>query len=237
MSLTQLVYIALILVGLLLASTIYVAIASTQLLRKTLKNEIGLLSVGCKRPLWKTLLLWTFGSFFWIPTTLLTGTAALNYSGYCFEQSRYLTDDERLQHAVEGVLGNYSTITYAYDVLPKPGFEVVRDESRCCGQGDVSKYDKSVGAVAISPEQLISYHDIKEFRERNPDCCSFDRKGLYGEVGSTSFWHKITGYSAGFTNIKFKVRYRDAGNQIQTKFSAQSFNLTNCGRSVWPLES
>jgi hypothetical protein len=238
MSVTALIFIGLILAGVWLASAIYVAIATTRLLRKKLsKNKALPLSMQLKRPIWKSLLLWTIGSFVWIPAALLTGTAALNYSGYCFKQRRYLTDEERLESAIEGVLATYSTITYAYDELPESGFEVVRDKSRCCGEGDMSRYDKSTGGVAISSERLIPYRDIKDFRALNPDCCSFDRVGFYGEVGSTGLWPKIAGYSAGFTNVKFKVRYRDARNEIKTKFSAESFNLTNCGRGAWPHQS
>jgi hypothetical protein len=117
-----------------------------------------------------------------------------------------------------------------------PDHEVLQDKSRCCGQGDMSRYDKSQGAVAIVPEQLIPYRDIDEFFAVNPDCCSFARSGLYGEEWDSSLWFKITGYSAGFTNVKFRVRYRDAAGIVQTKFSAESFNLTNCGRGVSPNE-
>ena len=221
--------------GLWLASAIYVATTSIRLVRAKISGNA---STPVNRALWKKLLLWTLGSIFWIPTSLLTGTAALNYSGYCFKQSRYLSDEERIRSAVENALTGYPAITYAYDVLPKRGYEVLQDKSRCCGQGDMSRYDKSQGAVAIDPEQLIPYRDIDEFFAVNPDwdCCSFARRGLYGEEWDSSLWLKLTGYSAGFTNVKFRVRYRNAAGIVQTKFSAESSNLTNCGRGVSPNE-
>lgn len=118
--------------------------------------------------------------------------------------------------------------------------EFIRDflqkNPKCCSV-DRHPVNRNPVLVAISPERLISYRDIKDFRALNPDCCSFDRVGFYGEVGSTGLWSKITGYSAGFTNVKFKVHYRDARNEIKTKFSAESFNLTNCGRGAWPHQS
>lgn len=159
----------------------------------------------------------------------MTGTATLNYSGYCFKKSRYLTDEERIRHTVQVILESYPDITYAYDKLPKSGFEVVSDKSRCCGQGDMSLHDKSQGAIAINPEQLILYRDIDEFFALNPDCCSFTRNGMYGEVTRAELWPRLTGYSAGFTNVKFRVRYRDGAGKVQTKFSAVSWSYTSCG--------
>lgn len=232
MPVITLIVAGLMLIGLWLASAVYVAMASTRLIRaKALRNASTDVSSPIKRPLWKSLLLWILGAIFWVPTSLLTGTAALNYSGYCFEQGRYLTDEERIKHTVEVVLGAYPDITYAYDVLPKAGHEVVRDKSRCCEQGDASIFDGSKGGTALNAEQLIMYRDIDEFFAINPDCCSFARNGLYGELGSVDIWPQLTGYSAGFTNAKFQVRYRDTDGKVKTKFSAVSWSYTSCGAS------
>lgn len=186
-------------------------------------------TIKAKRPLWKRLLRWTLLAIFLVPTGLLTGTVVLSYTGYCFDQSRYLTDKERIRPTIEAVLAVYPRITYAYDELPISGFEVVRDKSRCCGQGDMSKYDKSQGAVALNPTQLILYRDVDEFVAVNPDCCSFTRDGLYGEDSSAPLWPRLTGYSAGYVNVKFRVRYRDAEGAQQSKFSAVSWSYTACG--------
>ena len=215
-------------VGLWFAAAICVAMASARLIRAKVSRN-GSTVVHVNRPLWKKLLLWTMGCIFWIPTSLLTGTAVLNYSGYCFEQNRYLTDEERIRHTVEVVLGVYPDITYAYDTLPKAGHEVVHDKSRCCGQGDASRFDGSSGGTALNAEQLILYRDTDEFFAVNPDCCGFARNGLYGELGSTELWPRLTGYSAGFVNVKFRVRYRDAAGKEQSKLSAVSWSYTTCG--------
>lgn len=221
-----------------LVSAFYIAVSFVRRIGKKASTQAATpLPIHLQKTFWKSGLLWACGGILLLPSTLLTGAAALNYSGYCFEQSRYLTDEERLRSAIEGVLSNYPNITYAYDELPKPGFEVVKDQSRCCGEGDMSRHDKSKGGHAINPDSLVLYRDAQQFLDMNPACCSFDREGLYGEVGSTGMWPKISGYSAGFTNVKFRVRYRDAQGRIQTKFSAESFNLTNCGRGAWPHQS
>jgi hypothetical protein len=167
---------------------------------------------------------------------LLSGTANLNYTGFCFNQGRYLTDGERIRPIIQAVLDAYPRITYAYDKLPISGYEVITDESRCCGQGDMSRYDKSRGGTAIDTRQLAPYSDIEELLAVNPDCCSFTRIGLYDELGDIdSLWPKITGYSAGFVNVKFSVRYRDAQGNIRTKSSAFSSHQANCGAANPPL--
>jgi hypothetical protein len=181
-------------------------------------------------PLRKRVLRWSLAIILLIPAGLLSGVAVLNYSGYCFDQGRYLSDDERIRHTAEVILANYPSITYAYDALPKVGYEVVRDKSRCCGEGDASRFDGSKGGTAIDPKRLILYRDIEEFFAVNPDCCRFAREGLYGELGRVdALWPKITGYSAGFVSAKYRVRYRDADGKVQSKLSAVSWSYTTCG--------
>lgn len=184
------------------------------------------------RPSQKRLLRWAITAIFLIPVGWLSGAAVLNYSGYCFKQSRYLTDEEQIRPLLQNIFLSYPKITYAYNKLPKAGFEVIDDKSRCCDGGDRTKYDESQGGTALDTKELILYGDMDEFLAMNPDCCSFTRNGLYGEYVRTELWSKVTGYSAGFVNIKFRVRYRDVAGNEETKFSAHSGNKTNCGVAV-----
>lgn len=177
----------------------------------------------------KRLLKWILACLVIIPVGWLAGVVVINYSGYCFDEGRYLTDKERIRHAVEVILENYPRVTYAYDKLPKAGYEVIDEKSRCCDQGDRSRFDGSEGGSAINAEQLIFYKDLDEFFALNPDCCRFERNGLFGERISADLWPKITGYSAGFVSVKFRVRYRDADGNERSKFSAVSWSYTACG--------
>ena len=162
--------------------------------------------------------------------------AVINYTGFCFDKSRYLTDDERIRPVIQAVIETYPRITYAYEELPISGYEIITDKERCCSRGDISKHDKSRGGVSIDPAMLIPYRDLNEFLAVNPDCCSFSRMGLYGELGNIdSLWPKIKGCSSGFVNVKFRVRYLDAQGNIQTKFSAFSSHQANCGAENPPL--
>jgi hypothetical protein len=175
---------------------------------------------------------WLLALVLLVPAALGGGAALLNYTGYCVAQRRYLTDEELIKKTVDVVLANYPRITYAYDVVPKVGYEVVTDRARCCGEGDRSRFDGSKGGTPLNAEQLVPYQGTDEFFKVNPDCCVFARDGLYGELGSTSLWSKITGYSAGFASAKFRVRYQDTAGQVQEKYSGWSANYSNCGKPV-----
>jgi hypothetical protein len=173
----------------------------------------------------KTILKWFITASLGLPASLLVGSAAMNYAGYCFEQSRFQSDNERMRSGVHGVLGHYSSIRFVHDELPKRGVQIVTDKKSWRGTG----LEKG---VVLTATRLIPYRDMEEFFVVNPDCCSVTREGLYDEVGRPSLWDKITGFSAGYVNIKFLVRYHDATGNLQSQFSATSYNFTNCGHSV-----
>src|SRR5262249_8520324 len=145
-----------------------------------------------------------------LPVGWAVGEALVNYSGYCPAKGRYLRDEERIRDAVTAILDIYPRITYAYDTVPKAGYEVVQDKSRCCAQGDASRWDGSKGGASLDSGQLIPYQGIDDFLAANPDCCRFARTGLYGELTDADPWPQISGHSAGFVSARFRVRYRDA---------------------------
>ncbi len=168
---------------------------------------------------------WLLLALLLCPVGLLTGGAALNYSGFCFEQRRYLSDEERIRDAVDGALEHYSDIRFVHAELPQPGYPILKNIDSGSRRGDEK-------GMVLKAEQLIYYRNSDEFLSVNPGCCSVTREGLYGEFIYAGLFDKITGYSAGYVNLKFRVRYRDAANTVQSAFSAHSWNYTNCGKSV-----
>lgn len=161
------------------------------------------------------------------PLGLCTSIAALNYSGYCFDQSRYLTDDERIRSGIDAVLGNYAMIRFVPGEMPKRGSLAPTHRNF---RGANWK------GVEIAKEQLVPYRDLDEFTALNPDCCSFGRRGLYTDVSDTPFLMKLTGSSAGFFNARYQIRYRDAAGQIQSRSTGTTYHYTNCGRSNLPYQ-
>lgn len=177
------------------------------------------------QPKKKSLVKWLVVLVLSLPAGLLSGAAVLNYTGFCFDQSRYLSDEERIRRGVHGALGHYPSIRFVHDQLPKAGYPILTEKTDGSGTGTEK-------GTVLTAEQLIFYRDMDEFFAVNSDCCSVTRNGLYDEVGRPGLWDKITGFSAGYVNIKFRVRYRDAAGNVQSEFSAFSFNYTNCGHSV-----
>ena len=162
----------------------------------------------------RQILLWTGIVILALPLAYCTRIAAINYSGYCFEQGRYLSDDERIREGIASIVVlHYPLTRFVPDEMPSAG------RPRGNGRG-----------IEITKDQLILYRDAEEFVAINPGCCNFGRRGLYGEVGESDLWTKVTGYSAGFFNAKYQIRYRDSKGHIQSSWTGITFHLQNCGR-------
>ena len=165
-----------------------------------------------------------------IPLGFCTAIAGLNYSGYCFDRynpygkSGYLSDDERIRRNIVGVLGHYRYIRFVPEEMPTAGIPIPRNE----------KHARALNAkgIEISQDQLILYRDAEEFIVMNPDCCNFGRRGLYGEYSDSDILRKFTGFSAGYFNAKYQIRYRDSNGQIQSRWTGTTFQETNCGHGV-----
>ena len=171
----------------------------------------------------RRLLRWALIAVLVAPLGFCTTIGALNYSGYCFNQSRYLSDEERVKRGIGGVIAYYKLIRFVPDDMPT--------------SGRPARYDWHGPALGtkgteISEDQLILYRDAEEFIAMNPDCCHFGRRGLYGEVGVSDFFRRITGDSGGFFNAKYQIRYRDANGRIQSRWTGTTFQETNCGYGV-----
>jgi hypothetical protein len=177
----------------------------------------------------RQVLRWTVIVILVIPLGYCTSIAALNYSGYCFDgtddyaffQGRYLSDDERISNGIAGVLGHYRSIRFVPGEMPTVGKRAPTHPK--------DSVPLDANGIEITQDQLILYRDAEEFVAVNPGCCNFGRRGLYGEVGESDFWTKVTGYSAGFFNAKYQIRYRDSTGQIQSRWTGTTFHMTNCG--------
>ena len=176
----------------------------------------------------RQILRWTAIVALVIPLGYCSSIAALNYSGYCFErtydllpQGRYLSEDERISNGIAGVLGHYPFIRFVPEEMPSAG-KPAPSQQKNFRASDAK-------GLEITQEQLILYRDAEEFVAMNPGCCNFGRRGLYGEVGESDLWTKVTGFSAGFFNAKYQIRYRDSTGQIQSRWTGTTFHMTNCG--------
>jgi hypothetical protein len=78
--------------------------------------------------------------------------ATLNLKGYCKRTHQYLTDDEKLNIAINKVLASYP---------PFVGMLIETEDG-----------DYSIGRV--KPEQPNMYGSVEELFEVNPGCCKMD---------------------------------------------------------------
>jgi hypothetical protein len=79
------------------------------------------------------------------------------------------------------------------------------------------------------PERPITYKDVKEFLEINPNCCVFTMRTEEGR--RPSFVDRITGYVATYVIVKFKVIYLDENNVESYAESGEIVAVKNCGKS------
>jgi hypothetical protein len=165
---------------------------------------------------------WTLIVVLLIPLGYCTRIAVLNYSGYCFEQGRYLPDDERIRKGIDGLLMHYPQIRFVPEKMPTPG--------RPAPSQQKTFRDPEAKGIEITKDQLVLYRGVEEFLAMNPDCCNFGRRGLYGDIGESDFLTKVTGFSAGFFNARYQIRYRDSAGQVQSRWTGTTFHMTNCGR-------
>ena len=173
---------------------------------------------------WRRVLRWTLSGALLVPLAFCTGTAGLNYSGYCFDQARYLSDDELIASGIAGVLAHYSFIRFVPEEMPSLGRPAPSNQKNFRGS--------DAKGIEIAQEQLIPYRNAEEFLAVNPGCCNFGRRGMYGETDDTPLLWKVTGYSAGFFNARYQIRYRDAAGQAQSRWTGITFHYTNCGRGT-----
>jgi hypothetical protein len=139
------------------------------------------------------------------------GMLALNYSGYCFKQGRYISRDEIIYAAVERLLEvHYSPYVRRYKVV-------------------------NGKTILVQPKEKhrIYYQSVEEFLELNPNCCELER------FSKQSRWQNylkktLKGRYLTKVKIKYKVRYLDDNGEIKSYVHPEPYYKTvrNCGE-VW----
>lgn len=151
--------------------------------------------------------LWTFfstaGGLLLIPFVYF----GLNYSGFCFAQMRYLSDEEKIRAEFD-FQNNRDTLPL--DNAPNP--EHVKD--------------KSFDGYNLAH---IKYKSFDEHIALYPECCSVNPGGPY-EVSQANFFDRIFGYNSGdVVVIYFHARYLDENGKIETVENRFENYSRNCG--------
>jgi hypothetical protein len=158
---------------------------------------------------------------------LLIAILGLNYFGFCFGESRFISDEEKIKLAINKVLNEYPTIERSkqfYRDLPKE-------------YQNIDFYSYGNGSSVGIPKVPISYRDMKEFLELNPNCCivTQDYHSKYkDDLGgdSTTFFSRLTGRKTSIVAVQYKIRYRNKAGNIESKGMEFYSGMDNCGLFV-----
>jgi hypothetical protein len=132
----------------------------------------------------------------------------LNYSGFCFAQKRYLSNEEKIRAEFDY---QNSRDTLPLDNPPNP--EHVKD--------------KSFDGYNLAH---IKYKSFDEYIALYPECCSVNPGGPY-EVSPVNFLDRILGYNSGdVVVINFKARYLDENGSLKTVENRFENSSRNCGK-------
>lgn len=136
--------------------------------------------------------------------------AGMNYVGYCHAEHRFLSDEEKINSAIEFAL-------YGYPPSISKEIEVNVN-------GVFQKREHW-----YIPEHPIKYQNLKEFMLINPECCRLSMQT--GEGGMPSLLDRITGYVSTYVIVKFKVRYLDEQQVEKYGDAGLAIAIKNCGQS------
>lgn len=137
----------------------------------------------------------------------------MNYTGYCFEQQRYLTDQEKINVVIDHILGRYPPILKIHEKIN----------------------DDQWGIRLL--ENPIFYNSKEEFLEVNKDCCKVVDyiKWDTGHPGDkVPFFSRLSGRISSYIYARYQTRYRNSEGNFQKKDSKEYYAISNCGRIVRP---
>jgi hypothetical protein len=135
-----------------------------------------------------------------------------SYNGYCFEESRYLDEQEFYRRAVSEVF----EARFPPDYISQAFFP----------EKQAPSYQK--------PKNAIPYNSLEEFLQMNPNCCTFTE--TIGERGTdiagwknTNF-EKLTGTRMKFLKATFQVPYLDEDGTKRSVTYQSWYPISSCGK-------
>ncbi len=132
----------------------------------------------------------------------------LNEAGYCFEEKRFLAEEEFIKDAM---LNTHAWVAY-HSI---EDFEQDRDKGR---------------GVTFDRKRITNpfiYRDYAHFEEVNPDCCRFFDEPYDGYYPDKHI--RRGGSFAGFVTVKFRVQ-KEAPGQSEIQRTVL-YEYTNCGEA------
>lgn len=130
-------------------------------------------------------------SFFKILMLIFVVYGILNYSGFCFKEMRYISDEEKVRNAIS-----------ASHIIRKN----VDDDDWKPHDYTLEYFDEHHKAYRVKTyRKFIPYEDIDTFFRENPNCCIMNKPS--GEDEPPSAWEKIFGTCNYIVNINYVEKY------------------------------
>lgn len=133
-------------------------------------------------------------------TMMLIGSGALNYTGFCWSEKRWLSSQEKINVAVS-------------EVIRKRSVNVSEEAS-----SSVLKYRVIRG---------VPYGSKEEFFSVNPNCC--DLVGRAEDGFRPLLIEKLFGNFSCMVRVRFKFRYIDEAGVLRERFEEEFPVIKNCG--------
>lgn len=124
----------------------------------------------------------------------------MNYAGFCWDQKRYLSEEEKIRIAIKGI----NELDFVY----------IRDKGESDGS---SNFD------------YIRYENVEEFLKKNPSCCRILYLPYKDHVPPRHLMDRIWGTSGGTVEINFRARYQDKKGEEKEGDATWYVNQQNCG--------
>ena len=150
----------------------------------------------------------------WLVLFLIYG--ALNYSGFCFKEMRYLSDEEKIRIAVAKVnkMGGW-------------------------------RHLKELGWPSNRYKKIIPYESVDAFLQENPDCCTIVPYAGFEHVTDEpvppSFWERFFGIYNSAVRIQYTRRYIEGPldknkkmgpGEKHEEFLIGDYHIDNCGEGT-----
>lgn len=135
--------------------------------------------------------------------------AIMRYSGYCFEQERYLTSQEKFDLAATTIINRKE--------------KTLHDDYTINEAGEKIRYKRYIANY--------KYSNLAEFYALNPNCCFFLKQIEDGEARRYSIpWGKrISGRLNALIYVSYIFAF-DEQNHNRPIYGGAYFGISNCGK-------
>jgi hypothetical protein len=122
--------------------------------------------------------------------------------GFCWNQKRYLSDDEKI-HAAITAINEQKSITIT---------------------------SETNDTVQFKNFEYMPYKNVDDFLRENPSCCRVLYSPYKDSVAPRKFMDRIWGLGGGSVEVTFNASYKD-GEEVKSLSLVKYVKMTNCAKT------